>query len=148
VFISALLWFFVAHKLQDTGFYTDEFGPLEMTMLFSAGGFAVLLSVLRLTVRRRNMLRPLDVASFLLFALAHAVLLVRFPFDFEHVTDVLPSFLQWTVGWIDNAIGAVLLALGIVGGIIGAIVTLMTYIGVREELRSSHERQEGPPAVD
>jgi hypothetical protein len=148
VFISSLLWFFLAHKLQDTGFYTSEFGPLEMTMLFSAGGFAVLLAVLRVLIRRRNILRPLDIASFLLFTIAHAVLFVRFPFDFEHVADVLPSFMQWLVGWIDDPIGAVLLALGIVGGLIGALVTSLTYMGVRQALRSSSEPQESPPIVD
>ncbi|HUV60752.1 MAG TPA: hypothetical protein VMW71_01105 [Thermoplasmata archaeon] len=148
VFISSLLWFFVAHKLEDTGFYTDEFGTLEMTMLFSAGGFAVLLAALRIMIRRRNLLRPLDVASFLLFAIAHAVLLARFPFDFEYVADALPSFLQWTVGWMNDTVGAIILALGIVGGIVGAIVTLLTYLGVREELRSSAEQQSQPPIVD
>ncbi len=148
VFISSLLWFFVAHKLEDTGFYTSEFGNLEMTMLFSAGGFAVLLAILRVIIRRRNILRPLDVASFLLFTIAHAVLFVRFPFDFEYVADVLPSYLQWLVGWVDDGIGAAFLALGIVGGIIGAAFTFMTYMAVREALRASPEPQESPPIVD
>jgi hypothetical protein len=148
VFISSLLWFFAAHKLEDTGFYTDEFGTLEMAMLFSAGGFAVALAVLRIIIRRRNMLRPLDIASFALFAIAHAVLLARFPFDFEYVADTLPSFLQWTVGWMNDTIGAIILALGIVGGIVGAFVTLLTYLGVREELRSSTEEQVQPPTAD
>jgi hypothetical protein len=148
VFITSLLWFFVAHKLEDTGFYTDDFGALEMTMLFSAGGLAVLLAVLRIIIRRRNLLRPLDIASFLLFAVAHAVLLARFPFDFEFVADVLPSFLQWTVGWMNDTAGAIILALGILGGIIGAFVTLLTYLGVKEELRSAAEQQSQPPIVD
>jgi len=148
VFISSLLWFFVAHKLEDTGFYTDEFGTLEMAMLFSAGGFAVVLAALRIVLRRRNVLRPLDVALYALFVLAHAVLLARFPFDFGYVADVLPSFLQWTVGWMNDTIGAIILALGIVGGIVGAFITMLTYLGVRQELRSSTEEQMQPPTAD
>ncbi|MDH3365201.1 MAG: hypothetical protein OEM29_04265 [Thermoplasmata archaeon] len=148
VFLSALLWFFVAHKLEETGFYTDEFGILEMTLMYSAGFLAVALAVLRVIIRRRNMLRPLDMASFVLFAIAHAVLLVRFPFDFGHVADVLPSSLQWTVEWMTDTIGALILALGIVGGIVGALVTLLIYLGVREGLRSSAEQQTQPPMSD
>jgi hypothetical protein len=148
VFTSSLLWFFVAHKLEDTGFYTDEFGMLEMALLFSAGGFAVALAALRIIIRRRNVLRPLDVAHFALFVIAHAVLLARFPFDFGYVADALPSFLQWTVDWMNDTIGAIILALGIVGGIAGAFVTLLTYLGVREELLSSTEEQVQPPTAD
>lgn len=149
LFISTLLWFFIAHKLEETGFYTDDFGALEMSLMYSSGAFAVLLAVLRILVRRRNILRPLDVASFLLFSIAHAVLLISFPFNFDHVTAVLPGALEWTVGWISEPIGKLLLALGLVGGLIGAVFTLLIYLGARKELSEAPLQQESvPPTID
>lgn len=141
VFLSVLLWFFVAHKLHETGFYTDDFGTLEMFMLYSAGVFAVFVVVVRLILRRRNIVRPLDVASLLMLSAAHAVLLSSFPFDFEHVEDVLPDALQWTVSWMSDSIGTILLALGLIGGLIGAAFTSVMYIGVKRELASSEQRE-------
>lgn len=132
--LSALLWFFVAHKLQDTGFYTDGFGAVEMFFMYGAGSFALVPVILRLILRRRNLLRPLDAANLLFLSTAHAVLIASFPFDFEHVTAVLPSFLTWTVGWISDSIGAAILWLGLVGGLLGATFTMVIYIGVRREL--------------
>lgn len=134
VLMSFALWFFVAHKLKDSGFYTDDFGTLEMAALYSAGGFVVLLAFLRVLIRRRNMLRPLEIASFGLLSTAHAILLATFPFDFEHVGDVLPRALSWSVDWMSDTVGAVILALGIPGGIIGAVITAVIYIRVKKEL--------------
>lgn len=145
--LSFLLWFFIAHKLQDTGFYTDEFGSLEMFMMYFAGGFAVSIVILRLIIRRRNLLRPLDGVNLLFLSAAHAVLLASFPFDFEHVDAVLPGFLKWMVTWMTDWIGAAVLALGLVGGLIGAAVTFIIYFAVKKELSRAasevHELQVG-----
>lgn len=132
--VSALLWFFVAHKLQDTGFFTDEFGAVEMFFMYAAGAFALVPVILRLILRRRNILRPLDAVNLLFLSAAHAVLLASFPFDFEHVTAVLPGFLTWTVGWISDSVGTAILWLGLIGGLLGATFTMVVYIGVRRQL--------------
>ncbi len=134
VAISAILAFFVAHELRDTGFYTDEFGALEKFLLFGAGGFAVSRIALRIVVRRKNVIRPLDFASMMMFVVAHAVLLAVFPFDFAYVGDALPGYLSWTVGWISDDLGAVLLALGAVGGTIGAAFIGVIYVHVKKRL--------------
>ena len=140
--LSFLIWFFVAHKLEDTGFYTDEFGALEMFMVYFGGAFALTPVVLRIIVRRRNMVRPVDVASLLFLSVAHAVLLVSFPFDFEHVDAVLPSFLQWMVSWMSDSIGAAVLALGLFGGLIGAAFTFIIYVAVKRELSMTAQEDE------
>ena len=145
VFLSFMLWFFVAHKLEETGFYTEAFGSLEMFMLYSAGAFAIFVVAVRLILRRRNMVRPLDVVSLLLLSSAHAVLLASFPFDFQYVSDVLPSALQWTVGWMDDTIGKIILALGLIGGLIGAVFTTAIYFGVKTELALTEELEQAKP---
>jgi hypothetical protein len=144
VFISALLSFFVAHELNDTGFYTDEFGGLEKFMLFGAGGFAVSLIGLRIIIRRKNLIRPLDAASLMFFVAAHAILLAVFPFDFAYVGDAMPRFLAWTVDWISDSMGAILLGLGVVGGSVGIVFTLVTYVNVRKRLEAIEASSEGP----
>jgi hypothetical protein len=133
--LSLILAFFVVHELNDTGFYTDEFGTLEKFLLFGAGGFAVALVVLRIIVRRKNIIRPLDVASLLFFVVAHAVLLAVFPFDFSYVGDALPGYLSWSVDWMSDTIGKILLALGVFGGTLGAVFTFATYVGVKRRLK-------------
>jgi hypothetical protein len=135
IVISSLLAFFVVHEVRDTGFYTDEFGALEKFLLFGAGAFAVFLIALRIVVRRKNIIRPLDFASLAMFVVAHLVLLSVFPFDFAYVGDALPRYLSWTVGWISDDIGAIILGFGAVGGTIGAIFTAVTYVSVRKRLK-------------
>ena len=141
VAISAILAFFVTHELRDTGFYTVEFGPLERFLLFGAGGFAVSLIALRIVVRRKNMIRPLDFASMIMFVIAHVVLFVVFPFDFAYVGDALPGYLSWTVGWISDDLGAILLALGAVGGTIGAAFIGVIFVHVKERLEEDTATQ-------
>ncbi|HIH00570.1 TPA: hypothetical protein HA259_00555 [Thermoplasmata archaeon] len=133
--LSSVLAFFVVHELRDTGFYTDAFGAFEKFLLFGAGGFAVALVVLRIIVRRKNVIRPLDMASLLFFVVAHAVLLAVFPFDFSYVGDALPSYLSWSVDWMSDTIGKMLLALGVFGGTVGAVFTFATYVGVKKRLK-------------
>lgn len=137
VAISALLAFFVVHELRDTGFYTDEFGPLEKFLLFGAGGFAVSIIALRVIVRRKNVIRPLDFASMMMFVVAHVALFVVFPFDFSYVGDALPGYLSWTVSWISDDLGAALLALGAVGGTVGAGFIGVTYVHVKRRLEET-----------
>ena len=137
--LSSVLAFFVVHELNDTGFYTDAFGALEKFLLFGAGGFAVALVVLRIIVRRKNVIRPLDIASLLFFVVAHAVLLSIFPFDFSYVGDALPSYLSWSVDWMSDTIGKALLALGVFGGTIGAVFTFITYVGVKKRLKEMED---------
>ena len=141
VAISAILAFFVTHELRDTGFYTDEFGPLEKFLLFGAGGFAVSLIALRIVVRRKNMIRPLDFASMIMFVIAHVVLFVVFPFDFAYVGDALPGYLSWTVGWISDDSGAILLALGAVCGTIGAAFIGVIFVHVKKRLEEEPATQ-------
>ena len=149
VLMCIVLWFFVAHKLRDTGFYTDDFGAAEMFALYSAGVFGVFVAVLRIAVRRHNVVRPLEAASMVYLAGAHVVLLASFPFEFEHVSAVMPGALEWTVGWISNTFGKVILAIGIPAGLLGAALVTLLYFSVRRELgRPSPDESVEPPASD
>jgi hypothetical protein len=141
VAMSICLSFFVVHYTRDTGFFTDEFGSLEMALLFGSGGFAISLTALRIVIRRKNVIRPLDISNMGMFVIAQSVLLSVFPFDFAHIGDALPRYLSWTVDWISDDLGAIILAIGIVGGILGAIVVGFIYVNVRKQLQAEQALQ-------
>ena len=143
------LWFFVAHKLNETGFYTDDFGAAEMFAMYSAGAFVVFVAALRIVVRRHNVVRPFEAASMVYLAAAHAVLLASFPFEFEHVSAVLPGSLEWLVSWMSNTFGKIILAIGIPAGLLGAALVTSLYFGVRKEMQKPlPEQSDEPPSGD
>jgi hypothetical protein len=57
--------------------------------------------------------------------------MVVFPFNFAHFADIVPDFLRFWVSWITNDIARVLIAIGMVGGIISVGIKTVLYIKVR-----------------
>ena len=58
-------------------------------------------------------------------------LMVVFPFNFAHFADVVPDFLAFLISWITNDIARVLLAIGMVGGVVSVGINTVLYIKVR-----------------
>jgi len=94
VIIILVIAFFLFHQMDDTGFFTDAFGPLEMALFHSVPVLGLATSTLRLIFARKNLLRPLDIAGLVLFMIAALYLLDLFPFDFSHLADPLPGLLK------------------------------------------------------
>jgi hypothetical protein len=57
--------------------------------------------------------------------------MVVFPFNFAHFADVVPDFLAFLISWITNDIARLLLAIGMVGGIVSVGIKTVLYIKVR-----------------
>jgi hypothetical protein len=57
--------------------------------------------------------------------------MVVFPFNFAHFADVVPDFLAFLISWITNDITRLLLAIGMVGGIVSVGINTVLYIKVR-----------------
>ena len=57
--------------------------------------------------------------------------MVVFPFNFAHLADVVPDFLAFLISWITNDIARLLLAIGMVGGIVSVGINTVLYIKVR-----------------
>jgi hypothetical protein len=57
--------------------------------------------------------------------------MVVFPFNFAHFADVVPDFLAFLISWITNDIARLLLAIGMVGGIVSVGINTVLYIIVR-----------------
>jgi hypothetical protein len=57
--------------------------------------------------------------------------MVVFPFNFAHFADVVPDFLAFLISWITNDIARLLLAIGMIGGIVSVGIKTVLYIKVR-----------------
>lgn len=116
-----IIAFFVYHQVSNTGFFTQRFGPLEAFLFYAAGVAGMAAPILRAVTGSRVRARWFDLGSSLLWAVASIWLLIVFPFNFAHVGTPLPAFLQFTVSWVSNYVGRIILVLSALGGIITTI---------------------------
>jgi len=135
--ILLCLVFWVAHQTSSSGFFTSKFGPAETFWFYVPTVFAVVTTVAKVVVGRKNLLRPFETLERGLDAVGGVWLLVVFPFDFSHLADVLPDFLRFLLLWISNDVAKVLLAIGIIGFSAAAVYTPALYVFVRRELSKS-----------
>lgn len=135
--MSLLLAFFVYHLRAATGFFTEQFGPFEMLCLYGPIVLAPAAALVRAASGRRNPARPVEALADLFMALAAIWLLIVFPFDFTHLADVLPAGLQFTLAWVTNDIGKLVLVLQIIIGMLVALFTLVKFFLVLGRQASS-----------
>ncbi len=64
-------------------------------------------------------------------------LYVVFPFDFTHLTDVLPDFLKFLLLWFSSDVAKVLIAIGIIVIPVATVYVTALYVFVRRELSKS-----------
>ncbi|MBM3128906.1 MAG: hypothetical protein FJ009_09830 [Chloroflexi bacterium] len=126
-----LLGFFAAHQLSHTGFFTDRFGSLEMLALYAPILISFAAPMVRAVTGRQNPARPFDAATNLSLAIGSLWLAIVFPFDFAHLTAVLPDAIRFIFGWITDDIGRFVLIAQVILGVIFAPLTMLTYFGRR-----------------
>jgi len=132
VFFSLLGLYFVAHQMGSTGFFTEEFGTLEMVMLYGSLLFMIISAGLEGILGQRLLSRFWDAFGGLIFATIGAIwLFVVFPFEFTYFANVLPDFLRFLLQWISNDIAKVLLVLVVIVTLGAAIYTPIAYKFVR-----------------
>ena len=134
--IMLVIYFFVLHQTSSTGFFTPKFGPVEVFFFYAPILFGAGTAAARGILGRRNAIRPLDVFGGVLSTVALIWLYSVFPFDFSHITDVLPGFLRFTVQWASNDIVRFFMMMGIIATPIMAVYTSVLYVFVRRELKS------------
>lgn len=128
--------FFYAHQAWSTAFFTASFGSTGAFFLYGSILLAIIGPVTRAITGRRNLARlPESVAS-VFWIIASLWLLIVFPFDFAHFSDVVPEFLRFTVNWITNDIARVLIVIGTAGGMAFVGVNAVLYSKVKTLLRS------------
>jgi len=129
-----ILFFFVAHQMFSTGFFTAAFGILEMILLYGSLIYWISTCTV-LLLELKDLSRDIDSFGGLVFAaVGFAWLSVVFPFDFTHFADVLPETLRFLVQWISNDIARVLLVLGFILHLFLAVFAFIHRVMVRKEL--------------
>jgi hypothetical protein len=136
VIIFLIFLFFVSNQIQDTGFFTSEFGTIEMAFFYGSLLFGMFAPLLRMFLGKRNQVRPVELISNLFFVIAASYLLSVFPFDFTHLADLLPESIKFIFDWITNDIVMVALSLIIVLVIAVSIWTAFLYVIVRDWMRA------------
>jgi hypothetical protein len=126
-----LFGFFAYHQVTQTGFFTAQFGPVEMICLYGPILISLVAPVVRALTGRRNPARPFDVATYLSLALGSLWLLIVFPFDFSHLADVLPGAIRFVIAWISNDVGRIIMALQVFLGPVSSAMTIWRYISIR-----------------
>jgi len=134
VVIILVTLYFVAHQMWSTGFFTSEFGSLEMFLFYGVLIYQIFPTALKALFGRRNLARLFEMTGSILGTVALAWLFVVFPFEFAYFADVLPSFLRFLVQWISNDIVRVLMVLGIIAAPVMAIYLAILYVFVQREL--------------
>jgi len=126
-----LLGFFVSHQQSNTGFFTDKFGSLEMLALYVPILLAFAPPIARAMSGRHNPARPFEVIMNISMAIGSLWLVIVFPFNFAHLTDVLPDTIRFIFSWINNDIGRFVLILQVIISVIVAPLTIFTFFSVR-----------------
>ncbi|HZW54703.1 MAG TPA: hypothetical protein VFF30_00280 [Nitrososphaerales archaeon] len=121
IVIILLLAFFAYNQAANTGFFTSSFGPLEAFLFYAAGVVSMIAPTIRAITGRRSSARWVDLGSAIMWSITTIWLLYVFPFNFAHLTDALPAFLRFTLSWVNNQVGWVILLLAAIGSTISAI---------------------------
>ena len=134
--IGLIALFFYAHQTEATGFFTSSFGGIEALLLYGAILIGTAGPISRFLTGKRNKSRIPELTASVVWIVASAWFLwVVFPFNFAHFADVVPDFLRFLVSWITNDIARILLAIGMVGGIISVGINTVLYVKVRALLQ-------------
>ena len=124
--------YLIVHHTGSTGFFTPKFSTLEVIMLYGIFIYWIITSVLIL-IGQKHPSRDLDSYGGLFFAtFAIGWLIVIFPFEFTHFSDLLPDVLRFLVQWISNEIALVLLILLFIIHLILAVYSLILRLYVRK----------------
>jgi len=136
MFFPLILFFFVAHQIFSTGFFTAGFGIMEMVFLYGTPIYWIFTCAV-LLLELKDLSRDVDSFGGLIFAaVACAWLSIVFPFDFTYFANVLPENLKFLVLWISGGLVRVVLVLGAIAHAALAIVSGIQRVMVRKELAS------------
>ncbi len=64
IFVTMLIvFFFIAHQVRNTVFFTTGFGPFEMGLFYSSIPFGIVTATARTTPGKRNEIRSLEISG-------------------------------------------------------------------------------------
>lgn len=135
VVASIVFLFLYENQIRGAAFFTSSFGNTAQFFFYGPLFTGMILSFARAVYGRRNAIRPFDCLNLLFLAVASYWLLSNFPFDFSSFGLMFPSSIQFVFGWLNNDIGRILLALGVVISLVNLAYSAVLYSAVRGQLR-------------
>lgn len=129
-----IIGFFLAHLLWHSGFFTASFGAFEIVLFYSSVSFGIVLATTRAILGRRNRVRPLEIAGYILAVLFCVWFYYVFPFNFSHFGDVVPLSLGFLISWIPDLLVRIVLIIGAIGSAVAAVYVTFLYLRVRSML--------------
>lgn len=128
LFSSLMLIYFLNHELQNTGFYTEEFGIIGKSFNYGFFIMWIITAGLEGILGLRFYSRFFDVFGGIVFAaVATLYLFIVFPFDFEFFKLLLPENIQFIFSWITSDIARVLLFLSFLFHFIAIFISPVAY---------------------
>lgn len=140
--LLAFLYFYDSQMLP-TGFFTSAFGQTEQLALYGPIVLGINVSLIRGIYGRKNALRPLQAFQGAVTSVAAFWLLYTFPFEFAHLTALLPGFIQIPLWWISEPVGRLLFFLAVVGGLVSMGVNATRYASLRYRLSAGESQTQG-----
>ena len=135
IILGVLVFFyFVAHQMWATGFFTAAFGILEVSLFYGVMVLEIVPNAMKVLFGRKNLARFFEALAAVLSVVALAWFFVVFPFNFAYFADALPDFLRFLLQWISNDIVGGLMVLGLIVAPIVAVYQALVYVFVRREL--------------
>ena len=134
VFALLVLYYFYESQVLDTGFFTSAFGQTEQLAFYGPMVLGVVVSLVRGVYGTKNAVRPLQSFQGAVIAATAFWLLYTFPFEFKHLTALLPSFIQIPFWWVSNPVGQFLFLVGGIAGLVSMAVHAAKYVSVRYRL--------------
>ncbi len=129
--IAILTAYFINIYVSKGGFFTDKFGGVEAFFFFGAAIAGLFPPALRLVLRRRNAVRPLEAVNSTFSIASMVYLLSVFPFDF---TRLVPPSLQSAFIWLTDDVARMLMTVGVLLTIFITAWTLLLYLAVKQVL--------------
>lgn len=132
VAIAILIVYFVSSQISDSGFFTARFGGLEAFFFYAVAVVGVFPPALHLVLRRRNVVRPVEIVNSIFVIVSIIYLLNVFPFDFTHLASPLPSFILTAVSWLTDDVAKLLMTLGAILTAFITAWTLLIFLAVKQ----------------
>ncbi|QLH75257.1 MAG: hypothetical protein HPY73_07280 [Methanomassiliicoccales archaeon] len=134
VFSVIVILYFIELYSSSSGFFKEDITDIELGLFFWAAIFGISPSIVRATVGSRNISRPLDILSTIFVLIAVLVLLSSFPFDFEHLDDLLPGPLRFMLNWINDGVARAFMWFIAIVSLFMVPYTTALYLSVRKKL--------------
>ncbi len=97
--------------MSNSGFFTAKFGGLEAFFFYAVAVVGLFHPALRLVLRKRNVVRPVEIFNSAFTIVSIIYLLNVFPFDFTHLANALSPSLQSAFSWLTDDLVKLLMTL-------------------------------------